>query len=168
MTSPAPRQAAVATPAAFEFRLPTTLVHGVGVAAQAGQRAKELGATRVLLVSDAGVAAAGLLRTIEESLRAASLPFAVFADVQADATSESAERQAGLLKTHRADCIVAVGGGSVLDYAKALRLLHEVGGPLRQYAGFGKVTKPLASPQSPRNPRPLTAENLEAFYRKYM
>jgi len=146
MTSPATPRAAVATPAAFEFRMPTTLIHGVGVAAQAGQQAKELGATRVLLVSDAGVAGAGLLGPIEQSLRAAGLPCAVFADVQADPTSESAERQADLLKMHRADCIVAVGGGSVLDYAKALRLLHELGGPLRKYAGFGKVTKPFATP----------------------
>jgi alcohol dehydrogenase len=146
MTSPASSQAAAAAPAPYEFRMPTILIHGVGVAAQAGQRAKEMGATRVLLVSDAGVAGAGLLKPIEESLRAAGLPFGTFTDIQADPTADSVERQAGLLKQHGADGIVAVGGGSVLDYAKALRLLHERGGPLRQYAGFGKVPAPLATP----------------------
>jgi len=146
MTSPATPQGAAPTPAAYEFRMPTTLIHGVGVATQAGQRAKELGATRVLLVSDAGVARAGLLKPIEESLRAAGLPFATFTDIQADPTAESAERQADLLKTHQTDCIVAVGGGSVLDYAKALRLLHERGGPLRRFAGFGNVPAALSTP----------------------
>jgi alcohol dehydrogenase len=132
--------------APFEFRMPTTLIHGVGVAAQAGQRAKELGATRVLLVSDAGVAGCGLLAPIEDSLRAAGLSFATFTDIQADPTADSAERQANLLKKHGADGIVAVGGGSVLDYAKALRLLHERGGPLRQFAGFGNVPATLSTP----------------------
>jgi len=135
-----------ATGESYEFRMPTTLIHGVGVAAQAGQRAKELGATRVLLVSDAGVVEAGLLKVIEESLRTGGLPFTTFAGIQADPTADSAERQADLLKKHRADCILAVGGGSVLDFAKALRLLHERGGPLRQYAGFGKITRSFTTP----------------------
>jgi alcohol dehydrogenase class IV len=146
MTSAATPQRAAATAAAYEFRMPTTLIHGVGVATQAGQRAKELGASRVLLVSDAGVARAGLLAPVEESLRVAGLPFVTFTDIQADPTAESAEGQADLLKRHQADGIVAVGGGSVLDFAKALRLLHERGGPLRRFAGFGNVPAPLSTP----------------------
>ncbi len=137
---------AVPTGDPYEFRMPTTLVHGAGVSGQAGEHAKALNARRVLLVSDQGVAGSGSLAQVEESLRAAGLPFERFLDVKADPSADAVEAHAGLLRESRADCIVAVGGGSVLDYSKGLRLLHERGGPLRQFAGFGRVLSALSTP----------------------
>jgi hypothetical protein len=61
MTSPPTSREAPTAPPACEFCMPTTLVHGAGVAGEVGERAKSLSATRVLTVSDPGVSSSGLL-----------------------------------------------------------------------------------------------------------
>jgi alcohol dehydrogenase class IV len=66
------------------FECPTRVHYGFGAAAQAGERAAELGITRAALVSDAGVEAAGTVERIAGRLRAAGIEPVVYARTEAN------------------------------------------------------------------------------------
>ena len=130
----------------YSFRLPTAIVAGPGVAAQAGAEAAALGATRVLVVTDPGVAATPHLRTVTDSLAGAGLRFDVFDRVAPDPSIEVVEHAIPEVRAGSYDGFIALGGGSSIDVTKGLRLLSECGGVLRDYAPGDKVPGALRAP----------------------
>lgn len=130
----------------FTFRLPTVVHFANGAAASLVDRVKEHGGSKVLVVSDQGVKKAGLLEQLLGSMEQAGLPVAVFDDVEPDPGLETIMRGAVACSAVGADLIVAVGGGSPMDTAKAIRVVVENGGHIRQYGGVGKVPRPAAMP----------------------
>jgi len=121
----------------------TRLVFGVGAIAQLGQLAHELGGTRVLLVSDPGVTAAGHTDTAEAALRDAGLGVARFAGAHENPTTEDVAACVAVAQDTGPDLIVAVGGGSALDTAKGANFIHTNGGAMADYWGVGKATAPM-------------------------
>ena len=106
---------------AFEFCCPTQIVFGPGVHSRAGELAKAHGASRVLVVCGSGSAVkSGLLDRIEDSLREAGLEWTLLEGVRPNPRLSLA--RAGVEKALElgADFILAVGGGSVIDTAKAV------------------------------------------------
>ena len=129
----------------FEYESGTRLVFGAGALTRLGGLAAELGAGRVLVVTDPGIAAAGILARAVESLAAAGLDHAVFDGVEKNPGSshvESGRRFAGELRSP-ADFVVALGGGSAMDCAKGINFLLTNGGRIEDYRGDGKAKKPL-------------------------
>jgi len=116
-----------------EFVLPTTLVFGEGSRHEAGARAVELGVTRALLVSDAGVVAAGLTGEIAERLAEAGLGVARYDEVDPNPRVSSVDGARDLFLAEECDGVIAVGGGSVIDTAKAAALLVSDGGEVADY-----------------------------------
>ena len=114
-----------------DFSFPTRVVFGPGRVRELPELVREWG-RRALVVSDAGVAGSGTLDRVTDVLTAADLNFRVFEGVDANPGEDTVE--AGV---HRyrdgCDFIIAVGGGSVLDAAKAIRLAATHDGPLAQY-----------------------------------
>ncbi|MBK8996034.1 MAG: iron-containing alcohol dehydrogenase [Myxococcales bacterium] len=102
------------------WSFPTKIVFGAGEAGRVGEEAKLAGMTRPLLVTDAAVAAAGLSAGLERALAAAGLAVAVFSGVEPNPTEANVEAGAKAYADHRADGIVAIGGGSPLDCAKLI------------------------------------------------
>ena len=128
----------------FGFNLPTRIEFGSGVLSLVGQVAAEItGGRRVFLVSDEGLKNAGLVGKVEDSLKAAGFELLVFDQVKPNPRASDCEAGGEAAKAFGADLIVALGGGSVLDSAKAIALLQTHGGPLRKYEGRGKVTRPV-------------------------
>ena len=87
---------------------------------------RELGLSRPLVITDAFIAGSGLLAPIQSALEEAKLPAALFSGCVPDPTTDSVA--AGLAAWEaagqaRPDCLVAVGGGSSIDTAKAIALL---------------------------------------------
>jgi alcohol dehydrogenase len=121
----------------------TRVLAGPGVLADLGAIAAGSGARGVLLVGDRGVAEAGHVRRAADSLEAAGLAVEVFTDAESQPTSDGVERAARRLADGSRDLIVAVGGGSVLDTAKALNLLLAGGGRIEDYWGSGRGRGPL-------------------------
>jgi 4-hydroxybutyrate dehydrogenase len=132
---------------AVVWDFPTRILFGEAAAADLGAEASRLGATHVLVVTDPGVVQAGLVDDIEKSLRRSKIAFDVFSDVTSNPKAEEARAGAEAYARAGADMVVAVGGGSVMDVGKLVRLLATHEGPLESYAeqagGADKVTEPM-------------------------
>lgn len=108
---------------------------GQGAAGELAAKLKaEHGATAVALVTDPGVAGAGIADKVRDALEAGGLPCAVFFDkVERDAPDYNVDELAGLIRDAGCDAIVAVGGGSTLDSAKGAAIVACNGGKIRDY-----------------------------------
>ena len=127
----------------FEFETRTRLIFGPGSSSRLGELAAELGAKRALLVSDPGIVKAKHADHGMESLEAAGLEVALFADVEENPTTAHVEEGTEFAKTFEPDLIVGLGGGSSLDCAKGINFLLTNGGRMQDYWGVGKATKPM-------------------------
>jgi alcohol dehydrogenase len=119
------------------------VVFGPGTLARLGELARELGASRALLVTDPGLEAAGHPQRALASLKAAGLEVFLFDRVEENPTDRHVEAGLAVARTQRIDFLVAVGGGSSMDCAKGINFLLTNGGQMRDYVGFGKATKPM-------------------------
>lgn len=119
---------------AVVWDFPTRILFGEGATADLGAELGRLGGTRALVVTDPGVLDAGLVDDVEKSLRRAKVGFEVFSQVSSNPKGEEARAGADALKQAGADVVVAVGGGSVLDVGKLVRLLATHEGALDAYA----------------------------------
>jgi alcohol dehydrogenase len=127
----------------FDAPSRTRLVFGVGVLDRLGELVRELGETRVLVVTDAGLVAAGHVDRAESLLRQAGREVAVFAEVHANPTTDDVEACVAAARAHRAELFVGLGGGSAIDAAKGANVLLANGGAVADYRGHGKVPRPL-------------------------
>ncbi len=115
------------------WSFPTRVVFGEGAAAQCANEAHRLGAKRVLLVSDRGVEKTGLLDSIRGALDAAGLPNESALDISSNPLESEVLGAARVFDGFEADLVLGVGGGSVLDVAKLVRLAATHPGPLAEY-----------------------------------
>jgi choline dehydrogenase len=109
--------------------VPTRLVHGPGALAQLGDALAGLAVTRPLLVTDPGVAAAGL---VDRALEHLDDPI-VFDEVRPNPDIALVDRGAEVYRESGADGLVALGGGSSIDTAKSIGVVAEHGGSIRDY-----------------------------------
>lgn len=127
----------------FDFHCPTRIVFGLGKLDVLGALARELGAERVLVVSDPGIVAAGHAPRGAKSLEDAGLTVALFDGVAENPTTAHVETGVAFAKQFRPDLIVGLGGGSSMDCAKGINFLYSCGGRMQDYWGEGKATGPL-------------------------
>jgi alcohol dehydrogenase len=127
----------------FDFHVPTRVVYGAGSLNGLGELARELGDTRVLLVTDPGLEAAGHPQRAMASLRAAGLEVFLFDAVEPNPTSRHVEAGVEFAQPLHIDLIVSVGGGSAMDCAKGINFVLTNGGTMLDYKGFGKAKKPM-------------------------
>src|SRR5256886_14286598 len=97
------------------FRIPTRISFGRGVALTVATPLQQVGAKRVLVVTDKGVRDAGLVAPIEERLRDAGFAFEVYDEVVPDPGVGEVQRCLERARDMEADAFVAVGGGSAID-----------------------------------------------------
>jgi alcohol dehydrogenase class IV len=99
----------------------------------------KLKVTKPLLISDQGVAAAGHLDMIIDDLREKQIPFEKFDKVEQEPSIENVLLCVEKSDSKGCDSVVAVGGGSVIDLAKAASVLLRYGGNIRDYLGQENV-----------------------------
>jgi choline dehydrogenase len=109
--------------------VPTRLVHGPGALGQLGEVVASLGITRPMLVSDPGVAAAGLVDRALDALDNA----VVFAEVRPNPDIELVDHGAEIYAAEGCDGLVGLGGGSSLDTAKSIGVVARHGGSIVRY-----------------------------------
>src|SRR5437762_2558656 len=131
------------TLAPFDHQPRTRLVFGVNCAERVGELARELPASKVLLVTDPGIVAAGHSERVRRLLEKAGLRISVFDQSDENPTTRCIDACLQIAKNSQIDAFVAVGGGSSLDTAKGCNFLLTNGGRMQDYWGTGKAIKPL-------------------------
>src|SRR5580658_5742312 len=115
------------------WSFPTTIVFGKGALGTLGDHVKRLGCARALVVCDAGVTRAGILRQVTQILDAAGVPYVPFDDVDPNPVERNVERGVVAYREAHADIVVTVGGGAPLDTGKLIALKATHDRPLVDY-----------------------------------
>jgi choline dehydrogenase len=115
------------------YQSPTRLVQRLGAIKELGTEAGLLGMRRPLLVTDAGVKAAGLLDTALEALRGSDVEPVVFDKVKANPGVELVDAGAAEYRAQGCDGLVAIGGGSSMDTAKGIGVVAVHDGSIVDY-----------------------------------
>src|SRR5262245_16888622 len=127
----------------FDYHPRTRVVFGPGKIADLGELAAELGAKRVLLVTDHGLETAGHPQKGIAALESAGLSVSVFDDVHPNPTTDDVERGLAVAHGTEIDLLVGLGGGSSMDCAKGINFLLTNGGRMEDYWGANKATRPM-------------------------
>lgn len=127
----------------FDYQPRTRIVFGPGKLDSLGDLAGEIGARRVLLVSDHGIIAAGHAQRAIDTLAKAKIETHVFAEFQENPNSDDVEAGVKLAKRYDPELIVGLGGGSSMDCAKGINFVYSNGGRIHDYWGTGKALKPM-------------------------
>jgi len=118
-------------------------IFGIEARKMAGKYAKNLGAKKVLVVTDAGVIAAGWVKDVTDSLLHEKIDFILFDDVIPNPRDSNVCAGVRLYKEHKCDGIVTVGGGSPMDCAKGIGIVVANMGTILDYEGVDKIHYPL-------------------------
>jgi alcohol dehydrogenase len=129
-------------PPAFDVTPLGRVVSGPGTLARLGEIAREYGC-RPLLVTDPGLERTGHPQRAAALLREAGLNVCVFDGVKENPTEREVRAGVAAAQDHRADSLIAVGGGSSMDCAKGINFLLTNGGKMLDYKGHGRATKPM-------------------------
>jgi alcohol dehydrogenase len=121
----------------------TTVVFGSGEVARVGVLARNLKAQRVLVVTDRGIAEAGHLDRVIESLASAGLEWQAFLGVVENPTTETVSACVESAHALGADLLIGLGGGSSMDTAKGCNFILTNGGEMKDYWGTGKATRDM-------------------------
>ncbi len=126
----------------FKFMTPE-IIFGPKAMGQVGESLLRLGATRVFVVSDSGVQDARWVSKALRFLEEVGLTFVIWTGITPNPKDyEVTEGAKEYLKTE-CDAILAIGGGSPIDAAKAIALVATNGGTINDYEGIDKVSSPL-------------------------
>ena len=124
------------------LKIPNELLFGNGSASQMGIIAKKLGASRVLLISDRGLESTGVIDEARQWLVKAGLAVEIWLDVEAEPSVNSLDPCLHIVREEKFDAIVGLGGGSVLDTAKATAVLVDPAMTIYDLLGQDRVTQP--------------------------
>ncbi len=125
----------------YTFLNPKIALMGAGCVKEIGKHAKDLGATKALIVSGKSRHGEELARDIYRILEKEGLEATIFAGADPNPTDTSAMEGADIYRKEDCNIIIAVGGGSPMDCAKAVGIVVYNGGLINDYEGIGKVTK---------------------------
>jgi alcohol dehydrogenase class IV len=124
------------------LNIPSTLVIGGGAARLVGQEARRLRLERPLVVTDPYLHQSGLAQRVLDDLAAESMRGELFAEVQPDPTLANVNAGLEILRKAGCDGVIAVGGGSSIDCAKAIAVMSRNAGGIGDYIGYHKVPAP--------------------------
>ncbi len=120
------------------FRMPVS-IFGRGSSENAGIELKALGARKVLIVTDETLRELGTLTKIESSLNSEKLEFEVYDRLPTEPTVDFVVEGTCLFKESGCNMILAVGGGTPIDTAKAISIMATNKGSIENYMGANKV-----------------------------
>jgi alcohol dehydrogenase class IV len=121
------------------FECPTRVLYGRGAVDAIGERALELGLSRVVVVSDRGIESVGIVERVVTLLRGAGLHVATYVGTEPNPTTGNVQDVVDLYRQEGCDGLVGLGGGSSMDCAKAAGMLLANGGGVADYRGKDRV-----------------------------
>ena len=132
-------------PEFYQFQHPTKMIYGEGLASDFSHELESLNAKKYFMVSDQVINDLGLLDEIKKGMEQGGFTITgLFLDVPQDASVAAVEAISRQAVESGAQGLIAVGGGSVIDAAKAANFTFSHGGDLiEDYSGAGTLTEPL-------------------------
>jgi alcohol dehydrogenase len=127
----------------YGFFIPSVTLMGPGCAKEVGPKAKELGAKKALLVTDAGLMKMGVADKIAGYVKDAGVEVVIYPGAEPNPTDTNVHDGVKVYETEGCDFIVSLGGGSSHDCAKGIGLVTAGGGNIRDYEGVNKSTVPM-------------------------
>lgn len=119
------------------------VIFGVGVLADVGRAVRGQGGAKVFVVSDPMVAEAGWTAEVLGYLKAAGIDAQLWDQLTPNPKDHEVAAGCSAYLESGSDVLVAVGGGSCIDAAKAIGVLASRGGAITEYAGVGRIHGPL-------------------------
>ncbi len=135
----------------YIYNCPTKINAGHGSLASVAKEVVDLGCSRALILTDPGIIKAGLAQLAQDAL--ADFCVGVFSDIPQDTNLETVDAAVEMGRQLKADCIVSVGGGSVIDTAKAVCTTLKNGGCCNDNISWSR----LHEPQTPHIVIPTTS-----------
>lgn len=123
----------------FTFSVPQNIVVGKGSLGKLPELSKELGGTHGFIISGPHLNKMGIVASCAESLEKAGIKVDAFTETEGNPSVETVEKATKAFKESGADFIIALGGGSPMDVAKAVGVVAKYGGSITEYEGGGKV-----------------------------
>ncbi|MBT1166478.1 iron-containing alcohol dehydrogenase [Bifidobacterium simiarum] len=127
----------------LKFSVPQNIIVDYGGVSRLGSYAAELKMTNVLIIADPFLADAPLAKQATDSLDEAGIKHVMFSDVKPNPTAVCVEEGEAAFKKAGCDSIIAIGGGSSLDVAKAIGVVVKYGGEIGDYEGMNNVPGPI-------------------------
>ena len=123
----------------FSFSIPQKIIVERGSLARLPEVVKELNLKHAFIISDAILSKMGIVSKCKNSLEKAGYLVDEFTDVEGNPSVETVEKATEYYKQCKADFVIAMGGGSSMDVAKAVGVIAKYGGCITEYEGGGKV-----------------------------
>ena len=123
----------------FGFSIPQNITVGRGTLGKLGEAAKKLGGTHAFIISGPHLEKMGLVARAEGYLADAGIKADAYTDIEANPSVTTVEKATEAFRASGADFIVAFGGGSPMDVAKAVGVVAKYGGSITDYEGAHKV-----------------------------
>ena len=121
----------------WNWNYPTSVRFGPGRIAELPEACREIGIQNPLLITDPGIASLPILKVALDANREAGIPTAVFSNIQGNPTGQNVTEGVRALRDGTHDGVVAMGGGSALDVAKAVALMADQARPLWDFEDVG-------------------------------
>ncbi|MDD7142673.1 MAG: iron-containing alcohol dehydrogenase [bacterium] len=123
----------------FTFTVPQDIIFGMGSLKRLPELLKKNGSAKMLLVSDRGLEKLGVVEKVRSIVTASGIEVAEFLDVEPNPSVDTVNAAVKAYQEAEATSIVALGGGSPMDVAKAVGVLAKFGGQITEYEGAHKV-----------------------------
>lgn len=119
------------------------IIFGTGSLNQVGECCSRLGSSRVFLVADKGIVNCGWADKAVVFLKEANLDYQIWSEFSANPRDYEVEEGLKLYRESNCDAVLAIGGGSAVDAAKAVATLSTNEGRIHNYEGIDMITEPL-------------------------
>jgi alcohol dehydrogenase class IV len=123
------------------FLIPPVLITGSGSSEKVGEEGKKLGVKKALIVTDQVMVKLGVLEGVKKALEQTKIQFVLYDAVATEPTVDYVKEGLKSFKDNGCDFLIAVGGGSPIDTAKAIAVMATNPGSIEEYKGLGKVVK---------------------------
>lgn len=122
-----------------EFNMPVKVVFKLGCSKSVGKELSAFKSNKAMICTDKGIREAGLLDNILVSLKDSGIKFSIFDEVVPNPKIETIQKGFNFFKKEECDSIIAIGGGSPIDAAKAIGIIVSNPGSIEDFEGFNKV-----------------------------
>ncbi len=126
----------------LSFFCPTRIHMGINAHAKAEEVIKGWRGDRLFLTVDNNLLKSEIYLNIKSILDRNGIPFSLFTEIEPDPSANTVHKAFEVCKADKATALIAIGGGSTIDVAKAVGILATNGGRIQDYEGMEKYTKP--------------------------